>query len=78
LSFGYDGGNFEHASTVSIGTWRAEFFIPEKGGITILIGFLAAELDAEAEKWTANWVSIENQSYTKLKLHEFSGDAKQY
>ena len=76
LSFGYGGGDIRRASTVTTGTWSADIFIPEKGGFTNAIFFLASKLEDSGEgyhpeDWVATWVQIENQPYTEIQLAQW-------
>jgi len=67
-------GDFRYHSTVTTGTWSFDVFIPEKGGTTNDITFIASQLDTEGEEWSTMWMTIENQPYTLIALHHWSGD----
>ena len=73
LSFGLTGGDIEHASKVTTGTWSLDIFLPDKGGTIHLIGLMAEVFDEESNEWEGIWLTIENQPFTNIALHHWTG-----
>lgn len=71
LAFGYIGGDIIHPSSVNTGSWSADVFLGDKGGTVIDLAYMAAEL--EPDEVRVSWITIENQPYTLISLHQWDG-----
>jgi hypothetical protein len=71
LSFGKDGGDTRHPSTVSFGTWSFDVNISETQGPLTDITFIVSQLGAG--NFRTIWVYIENKPNTEISLRHYNG-----
>jgi hypothetical protein len=72
VNFGSGGGAIIYPNSINYGTWSFDVFIPDKGGSTNEIWFIASEIGDT--QYAAFPITIEHQPFTVLEFNHLVGE----